>query len=95
MLFCIHIILWHPMASVWMVGVVPIVWAKRLRSQGACYDYNVTGQDWHMVGLGGVPSAPTLVASEGLLHSVELSDRQGEACSLGPFGSLAYSKGNC
>lgn len=40
-----------------------------------------------MVGLGGILSASTLVASEGLLHSVELSGRQGEACSLGPLGA--------
>lgn len=33
MLLCVHIILWHLMASVWMVDMVPIVWAKRLKSQ--------------------------------------------------------------
>lgn len=43
MVFYIHITPWHPMASVWMVDMVPIVWTERLRSQGAHYAYDVTG----------------------------------------------------
>lgn len=82
---------WHPMTSVWMVDMVPIVWVKSLRLQTANYDYGSI----KMV-RGGI-GWPVFCSNPGCLRrllALSAAMRQtGRAMFSGSFGSLCYSKG--